>query len=73
MDDQNQKPTHFAVPIPLFNAVVKTLGTMPYEQVSGLMLTLSQCQALHMKQDVKPGDNVPPLHTAPVPAEEGDS
>ncbi len=59
--------THFAVPIPLFQAVTKVLGTMPYEQVSGIMLSLAQCQPLHMNKDVKPGDNVTPLN--PVPSE----
>ena len=58
MDEQQANATHIAVPIQLFQAVTKILGTLPYEQVSGFMQGLTNCHALHMKQNVKPGDDV---------------
>lgn len=41
MTDQ-QQTTHFAVPAQVFAAALKTLGTMPYDQVDQLMQALKQ-------------------------------
>lgn len=47
--------THFAVPLVVFRAVVKVLETMPYAQVSPVMLALQQCQPLSVPTGAKPG------------------
>ena len=60
-NDVHLQATHFAVPVKLFQAVAKVLGTMSYDQVSELMLALNQCRPLAISQDAKPGDNVPGL------------
>jgi hypothetical protein len=56
-----QDATHFAVPLVLFDAIRKTLGTMPWEQVSPLMNALAQCQPLSVPGGARPGATVPGL------------
>lgn len=53
--------THFAVPLVVFQAVLKVLETMPYAQVSPVMGALQQCQPLAIPRDAKPGAKVPGL------------
>lgn len=53
--------THFAVPVVLFGAVVKTLETLPYAQVSTVMEALKQCQPLGIPGGAQPGATVPGL------------
>jgi hypothetical protein len=58
MENQNKAPTHVAVPIEVYQGVLKILGTMPYDQVSPAIQALSNCPALSMASDAKPGDLV---------------
>lgn len=53
-----QQATHFAVPVPVFQAVTKVLGTMPYDQVSVIMQALSGCKPLSIPGQAQPGDIV---------------
>jgi len=43
---QQQEPTHFAVPIPVFQAVQKIVSSLPWDQVNVAMRALSECQPL---------------------------
>lgn len=49
--DNERTPTHFAVPVPVFEAVRKTLMTLPYEQVAVLMSALAECQGMAIQQN----------------------
>jgi hypothetical protein len=57
MSDQQQPTTHLAVPAPVFQAIAKILGTLPFDQVSSVMSALHDCQPLSL-QERKPGDLV---------------
>jgi hypothetical protein len=66
MTQQDQNPvTHFVVPIGIFQAVVKTLETLPYGQVSaimqGLQSSVPYAAPPQPQQDApSPVDDAPP-------------
>lgn len=39
-------PTHAAIPIPLFQALTKTLSALPWDQVNQIMAGLAECPQL---------------------------
>lgn len=41
-----KQATHFAVPIPVFEAVRKVLGTLPFDQIAGIMNALADSKPL---------------------------
>jgi len=53
------KATHFAVGVPLFQAIIRTLETLPWGQVNGLMAELQKCPALALDPAMRPGERVP--------------
>lgn len=60
----NQPPTHFAVPVKVFEAVVKTLSGLPYDQVSNIMQALQQCQVFSATPKEPPSEATPGLKSA---------
>lgn len=55
------EPTHFAVPIVLYGAVLKVLEDQPYNKVNAVMAALQQCQPLAIPVGARPGATVPGL------------
>jgi hypothetical protein len=53
--------THFAVPVPVFDAVVKTISDLPWSRVAPLMGALQNCQPISVPQGANPGDMAPGL------------
>lgn len=51
-------PTHFAVPIVLFDTMRKILGTLPWDQVNPVMVGLTDCKPLALTK--------PKVETAPA-------
>jgi hypothetical protein len=44
--DAKPEPTHYAVPLAVFEAARTTLGGLPHDQVSPLMDALADCQPM---------------------------
>ena len=61
MMENQQQPTHYAVPVKVFQVAIQTISKLPYDQVSELMAALQQCQPLAIPQTAEPGDTVPGL------------
>lgn len=43
-----QQATHFAVPVPVFQAIRKIMGTMPHDDVRGVIAGLEGCQPMSL-------------------------
>lgn len=64
-EQNNQQPTHFAVPVDIFAATTKVLGTLPYNQVSPVMQALGQCRPITLHD--RPDDKLVPLRKDTTP------
>lgn len=51
MNPEAKQPTHAALPLPVYMAVMKTIATMPWEQANHLMTELQRCQQITLEPD----------------------
>jgi len=51
--------THFAVPVNVFQAILRTLETLPWGQVNAIMAELQKSPPLALQPGMKPGAKIP--------------
>lgn len=51
---EKKQASHFAVRADVFSASIKTLGTLPWEQVHQIMSELMRSQPMNLDQEVGP-------------------
>jgi hypothetical protein len=63
-DKPAEQPTHAALPLPVYLAVMKTIGTLPWEQANPLMAELQRCQQITLQPDPATNNDQSRLSTA---------
>lgn len=58
MSHRSESATHIAVPVQIFQQVVRLLGELPYHHVILVLQSLQSCPGMILQPNAQPGDVV---------------